>query len=244
MIETRSDGTGVVSLKLSANFFKSFNLISLSFRALAERIWSTFFRCCVAKFLKADATSLSTVAVWFGTPSGLTWGEAVRLVLAAGVFAGFGFNSEVALGSVAVGGVETSVLAGLGAGVGVGADTGAAGTALLFSAVTGFCSDIMAGSTGAPLTVGCPVGARRAGGVYLLLEEVSGGKSCCLRTPLYLFKRLVKRPTSTHMRNGDALILFIAIIIFGKVVSDALFLDVRIGSCATFNLSSFPVRSS
>jgi hypothetical protein len=44
---------------------------------------------------------------------------------------------------------------------------------------------MMAGSTGAPLTVDCPVGARRAGGVYLLLEDARGGKSC-LRTPLYL----------------------------------------------------------
>lgn len=143
MIETRSEGTGVVSLKLSANFFRSFNLISLSLRALADRIWSTFLRCCVAKFLKADATSLSTVAVWFGTPSGLTCGEAVRLVLAAGVFAGFGLDSAEALGSAATGGVEDSGLATFGA-----------GAALLFSAGTGFCSDIMAGSTGAPLTVG------------------------------------------------------------------------------------------
>ena len=139
--------------------------------------------------MKADATSLSTVAVWFGTPSGLTLGEAVRLALPAGVFAGFGFSSAVALGSVAGGGVGVSVLAAFGAG---------AGAALLLSAATGFCNEIMAGSTGAPLTVGCPVGARRAGGVYLLLEEVSGGKSCCLRTPLYLLKRLGMNAKSSN----------------------------------------------
>lgn len=46
--------------------------------------------------------------------------------------------------------------------------------------------EIIAGSTGAPLTVACPVGARRAGGVYLLeLWPVRGGKSARL-TPLYL----------------------------------------------------------
>jgi hypothetical protein len=49
---------------------------------------------------------------------------------------------------------------------------------------------MIAGSTGAPLTVACPVGGRLAGGVYLLpeLDEVKGGKSCCLRTPLYLLR--------------------------------------------------------
>jgi hypothetical protein len=90
------------------------------------------------------------------------------------------FDSGVAakLDSVVVGGVAVSVL---------GAFT--AGGTLLFS-VAGLsgrasCEDMIAGSTGAPLTVACPVGARRAGGVYLLPEGARGGKSC-LRTPLYL----------------------------------------------------------
>lgn len=45
MMGTRSDGTGVLSLKLSANFFRSFSLTSLSFFILAERNWSTFLLC-------------------------------------------------------------------------------------------------------------------------------------------------------------------------------------------------------
>lgn len=50
------------------------------------------------------------------------------------------------------------------------------------------CEDMIAGSTGVPLTVDCAAGARLAGGIYLLLDEDKGGKSCllCLRTPLYL----------------------------------------------------------
>ena len=53
----------------------------------------------------------------------------------------------------------------------------------------------MAGSTGAPGTVGCPVGARRAGGVYLLGPDDKAGKSWGpRRTPLYLFS--VSHPPS------------------------------------------------
>lgn len=46
----------------------------------------------------------------------------------------------------------------------------------------------MAGSTGAPGTVGCPVGARRAGGVYLLEwpDDKLGNSDASRRTPLYL----------------------------------------------------------
>jgi hypothetical protein len=42
------------------------------------------------------------------------------------------------------------------------------------------CDEIMAGSTGAPLTVAFPEGALLAGGVYLSDRPVtdSGGKSC------------------------------------------------------------------
>jgi hypothetical protein len=59
-------------LKLFANFFKSFNLISLSFFAFVMRAFSTTLLSRVAKVLKAFVTSRSTVAVAFGTPSGLT----------------------------------------------------------------------------------------------------------------------------------------------------------------------------
>lgn len=77
----------------------------------------------------------------------------------------------VKLADVVVGGVAAS---------GFFAGAGTAG-ALGFSAagLSGRASweDMIAGSTGAPLTVDCPVGARLAGGVYLLLEDERGGKS-------------------------------------------------------------------
>jgi len=182
MIETRSEGTGVWSLKVSANFFKSLSLISLSFLSLLLRIDSTFLLCWVANVLKALATSRSTVAVAFGAPSVLTWGEAVLLAEEVVVDAeGFGSGVAEKLDSVVVGGVATSNLDGFAL---------AAPLALSAAALSGraSCDDMMAGSTGAPLTVACPEGARFAGGVYLLLEfeELKGGKSCCLRTPLYL----------------------------------------------------------
>jgi hypothetical protein len=204
MMETRSEGTGVLSLKLSANFFRSFNLTSLSFFILAERIWSTFLLSRAAKPLKALATACSTVAVVEVAVAfafvvvvevvavAVVVDVVVDVAAALGVSCGFGcgegaglleaatFDSGVAtkLDSVVVGGVAVSALG-----------TFAAGAGLLFSA-TGLsgrasCEDIIAGSTGAPLTVAWPVGARRAGGVYLLLEAARGGKSC-LRTPLYL----------------------------------------------------------
>jgi hypothetical protein len=45
MIETRSVGTGVVNLKLLANFFSSVDLTSLSARALWFRAFSALLRC-------------------------------------------------------------------------------------------------------------------------------------------------------------------------------------------------------
>ena len=186
----------MLSLKLSANFFRSFNLTSLSFLILAERIWSTFLRSRAANPLKALATACSTVAVVV-VEVVLVAAVVVVLALAVvaaalGVSCGFGcgedawlavvatFESGVAteLDSVVVGGVVVSALGGF-----------AAGAGLLFSAAglsgRASCDDMMAGSTGAPATVAWPVGARRAGGVYLLFDAARGGKSC-LRTPLYL----------------------------------------------------------
>jgi hypothetical protein len=111
----------------------------------------------------------------------LTWGDAVRLE-EEGVVVSVAFVSGVAekLDSVVVGGVAASGFDALAATVGFGRSAGLSGRAS--------CEDMMAGSTGAPLTVACPVGARLAGGVYLLLfeEPGSGGKSCWRRTPLYL----------------------------------------------------------
>lgn len=131
-------------------------------------------------------TSFSTVAVAFGAPSALTFGEAVRL-LKDGVLDEVAFVSGVAVVKLEVAVVGGVAISGL-----VVANTG---LALVLSAVglsgRASCEDIIAGSTGAPLTVACPVGGRLAGGVYLLpeLEYVKGGKSCCLRTPLYLYWR-------------------------------------------------------
>lgn len=117
----------------------------------------------------------------FGGPSARTCGEAVREV-DDGALEGIALISGVAveLSSVVGGGVAALTLV-----------TFAAGAALLFSTVglsgRANCEAMIAGSTGTPLTVDCPVGGRRAGGVYLLLEEDSGGNSC-LRTPLYLYR--------------------------------------------------------
>ncbi len=109
--------------------------------------------------------------------------------LEALAFTDFGSGVAAKLDSVVVGGVAISAL-----GAGAGERTGA-GATLFVSAVGLFgfsdrasCDEMIAGSTGAPLTVDWPVGALLAGGVYLLLEDVRGGKSCCcLRTPLYLW---------------------------------------------------------
>ncbi len=102
-------------------------------------------------------------------------------VVEEGVLARVPLGSGVAekLDSFVVGGVATSCFDAL------------AATVVLVRSAAGFsgrasCEDMMAGSTGAPLTVACPVGGRLAGGVYLLFEELRGGNSCCRRTPLYL----------------------------------------------------------
>jgi hypothetical protein len=47
------------------------------------------------------------------------------------------------------------------------------------------CEEMIAGSTGAPGTVGWPVGGRLAGGVYLLAWPLESGEKS-RRTPLYL----------------------------------------------------------
>lgn len=117
-----------------------------------------------------------------GTPSGLALGDAVRL-LENEVLGTLVFASGVTAPKLEVfvdGGVVTSGFVVFGA-----------GEALAFSVADlsgrAKSEEIIAGSTGAPLTVAVPVGGRLAGGVYLLLDVARGGKSC-LRTPLYLKK--------------------------------------------------------
>ncbi len=126
-------------------------------------------------------TSRSTVAVALGTPSVLTLGEAVRLADVAVTAVSLGSGVAATLVSFVLGGVATSGFEGLGVGAFGFSAAGLSGRAS--------CADMIAGSTGAPLTVGCPVGGLLAGGVYLLLDVVRGGKSCCLLTPLYLLQR-------------------------------------------------------
>ncbi len=206
MIEIKSFGTGVDSLKLSANFFSSISLISLSALALLLRAFSAFFRCWVAKSLNEFSTSRSTVEVALGAAApSLACGEMVRVLTAAGrrgvaaFLLSFGFVS-VALASdplfsgafASVGFPSAFFSTGFpsGPGVGVGVAAGVAGpleaggTGLLDSSdfdpgllpVLDLMTEVMmAGSTGAPLTVAMPVGARRAGGVYLFSRFASGG---------------------------------------------------------------------
>ena len=63
IMETKSVGTGVDSLKELANFFNSVSLTSLSCLALLLRAFSAFCRCWLAKFLNSFSTSCSTVEV-------------------------------------------------------------------------------------------------------------------------------------------------------------------------------------
>ena len=81
------------------------------------------------------------------------------------------------------------------AALGFGSSAGAAVGAFSFFADVdslglGFANDedMMAGSTGAPGTVACPVGARMAGGVYLFAPPAVSGLISPRWTPLYLNK--------------------------------------------------------
>lgn len=200
IIEIRSTGTGVGSLKLSANFFSSINLTSLSAFALVLRTFSAFRRCWLANDLNSLRTSRSTVEVALGAmpwPS-FAWGDIVRLVAADGRNeAEFWFvvllSTGLCCGEALLSGLGS---VGLAAGDAAGASTLGSGWGLLSSCLgtAGWffcvfsCDDMIAGSTGTPFTVEEAVGARFAGGVYLLSRLLGkGGKSCpCRLTPLYL----------------------------------------------------------
>ena len=146
-----------------------------------------------AKFLNASTTSFSIVAVappslldaliGVGAVGGFCW-----LLATTGVvgFSAVGFTAAGVGGScfVTLSGLDEadslSLLATL-----------SPETSSLFEAflASGRASeaDMMAGSTGAPATVGWLVGGRRAGGVYLFGCPVgSGGKLVLRLTPLYL----------------------------------------------------------
>lgn len=172
MIETRSVGTGVESLKLLANFFNSVSLTSLSALALLLRAFWAFSRCWLANDLKELRTSLSTVDVALGVPS-LTCGERLRLVDDE-----FGVGSSALVLSAGLLSADTAVVKGASvllitlafadAGSGV-PDFGRAPFLLEFPTERPFASslfciacflagaliwdEMIAGSIGAPLTV-------------------------------------------------------------------------------------------
>jgi hypothetical protein len=197
---TRSCGTGVLSLKFCENFLRSLSLTALDSRA--KDLWRSDIRSFSAaeNCLKESKRSCSTFAVALSGLPGFLAG--IPATVGLKVVLGFGVCSAVGLARGAAVGA-TAALAGTSLGVStlVG---GATCAALVGSGVTRFsgglvprcanlaaesgrasCEEMIAGSTGAPGTVGWPVGARRAGGVYLFAWPLGrGGKSRL--TPLYL----------------------------------------------------------
>jgi hypothetical protein len=150
-----------------------------------------------ANVLNETNTSRSTVEVALGTaPSFICEPEPARvvpavgrtgagsLVSSVGAFEASALVSAVLPLAVDSAGLSATGVAGLSAVPEFFGSTvfgvGGFGVGVLFN-----CDEMIAGSTGAPLTVAWPVGARRAGGVYLFSRLVNGGKSC-RRTPLYL----------------------------------------------------------
>lgn len=173
MIPIKSLGTGVPSLKLSANFFSSINLTSLSAFALVLRAFSATCRSLLAKFLK-ELRTVCSIVVDVGLVFSLAAGEVVRAAAAAGrkVEAGFsaGFDSDwpfsVSFGllSSLIASVLTSLLASAAfdslfwvAGVldelgGATFDSSGLGVGCLLGPLLS-CDEMIAGSTGAPFTV-------------------------------------------------------------------------------------------
>ena len=180
---TRSDGTGVLNLKLSANFLRS-----LSFTALFSRancLWRSEMRnfSAAENCLNESRRSCSTfVVASCGRPAFLGGMAATPDLI---ILVGFCNCSVIALcASVGFdGALEASLTA---SGTFVGSGVPAAG----FAGLAARCVDCETGRATedeiiAPGTVASGAGARRAGGVYRLdwpLDKF--GKS--RRTPLYL----------------------------------------------------------
>jgi hypothetical protein len=135
MMDTKSPGTGVESLKLLANFFNSVNLTTLSCSRLLLRTFRAVSRCWLANDLNEFKTSRSTVDVALGVPS-LTCGDRFRLVepeLCAEVLVFWIVLSSGVLDTDGV--VVSAVLSWLVAGcAGLGASVDEATPFLLFSA--------------------------------------------------------------------------------------------------------------
>lgn len=92
MMPIRSLGTGVPNLKLSANFFNSISLTSLSAFALVLRAFSATCRSLEAKFLK-DSRTFCSIVVDVGLVFSFVAGETVRPAAPAGRRAEAGFSA-------------------------------------------------------------------------------------------------------------------------------------------------------
>lgn len=168
----RSAGTSVWSLKFCANFFRSLSFTALSFRAALRWCSWIFSLSFLLNSLNASATSFSTVAVappslLAGRDAGIGAGTVGLTAAIDGIALSAGLLTTVAgaEASFATVGLATSA---------IGASALAAGAGELGF---GFAKedDMIAGSTGAPGTVACPVGARIAGGVYLFAPPAGSG---------------------------------------------------------------------
>jgi hypothetical protein len=192
-------------LKFWENFFKSLSLTALDSRARdlcrsERRSFSAAENC-----LKESRRSCSTFAVALSGLPGLRGGMPPTVGLkaalglgtcsAAGLPSGAALPSALGWPSLLSSGLEGRVVSGFDAAASALRGSGVArfsvdglterGATLVADPGRASCEEMMAGSTGAPGTVGCPVGGRLAGGVYLLAPPLpNGGKS--RRTPLYL----------------------------------------------------------
>lgn len=172
MMPIKSLGTGVPSLKLSANFLSSMSLTSLSAFALVLRAFSATCRSLLAKFLK-EVRTVCSIVVDVGLVFSLSAGEVVRPAAAAGrkVEAGFSagfvsgwpFSVSFDLTSSLLG----SVFASLFASVALGSlfwvvevldelgratfDSSGLGVGCLLGPLLNW-DEMIAGSTGAPFT--------------------------------------------------------------------------------------------
>lgn len=154
-----------------------------------------------------------------------------------GLVEGVGFVSTLVAASLGESGFE-----GVGASVFVAASTlDDSGTALFSAAGLVGCADfvdvesgrardeeMMAGSTGAPGTVGWELGGRRAGGVYLFAPPLARGRY----TPLYLVK---SQHMEVELPRKYIQIFFISILVSGDRILTSLFANVCVESGASFN---------
>jgi hypothetical protein len=169
----KSLGTGVPSLKLSANFLSSISLTSLSAFAFVLRAFSATCRSLLAKFLN-EVRTVCSIVVDVGLVFSLSAGEVVRPAAAAGREVVAGFSADFVSGwpfSVSFGLVSSllaSVFPSLFASAALGSLFCAVGALVEFGRATFDSSglgvgcllgpplnwdEMIAGSTGAPFTL-------------------------------------------------------------------------------------------